>query len=292
MHPEYRGSDHDDRSRQDHRDRRRITDALAAAAAGLDVEQVPEALCRACVQLVPVTGASVSIAAASGVQVTWCASDPVAARLAEAQYTLGDGPCHSALDQVAPVLAADLTQGIDARRWPVFAQQAVELGARAAFSLPLGTGARAIGTLDLYRDRPGPLAQRDLALALLVRDALTFAVSNLNQHDPFGPDPDDGGVASWVEAAQADHMEVHQATGMVMIQLGTGPEQALDRMRARAFAQGRSVSEVARDVVARTLRFTHDTDDTGSDQDGGPAAEGRDGHDDPRHGGHKGDGTR
>ncbi|MGW6950206.1 PP2C family protein-serine/threonine phosphatase [Streptomyces xanthophaeus] len=49
----------------------------------------------------------------------------MAGRLAEAQYTLGDGPCHTALTRRAPVLAGDLTRGLDADRWPVFAQQAV-----------------------------------------------------------------------------------------------------------------------------------------------------------------------
>ncbi|MEU4728946.1 hypothetical protein [Streptomyces sp. NPDC023588] len=77
----------------------------------------------------------------------WWSSDNVARRLTEAQYTLGDGPCLTAVTRVAPVLAADLTQGADAARWPVFAQQAASLGVRAVFSLPLGSSAIAIGTL-------------------------------------------------------------------------------------------------------------------------------------------------
>ncbi|WP_327351523.1 GAF and ANTAR domain-containing protein [Streptomyces sp. NBC_01304] len=255
--------------------RQQITAALAAAAAGVARRDVPLALCRACLDLLPVTGASVSLTAPGAVQALWCASDPVAGRLAEAQYTLGEGPCRSALELVAPVLAADLTGGPDFRRWPVFAQQAVELGARAVFSLPLGTGVLAIGTFDLYRDSVGALSERELRLALMVRDALTFAVLNLH-HDfelnprhgsdlqfaaePDGHDPVDGsGVASWVEAAEADHTEVHQAVGMVMAQLETDPQQALDRLRAHAFAEGRTVTEVARDVVDRALRFQAET---------------------------------
>jgi hypothetical protein len=109
----------------------------------------------------------------------WCASDSTAARLAEAQYTLGEGPCQSALALVTPVLAADLTQGTDVRRWPVFAQQALQLGVRAVFSRPLGARAQAIGTLDLYRATGGGLSERHLRFALMVRDAITFAVLNL-----------------------------------------------------------------------------------------------------------------
>ena len=48
---------------------------------------------------------------------------------------------------------------------------------------------------------------------------------------------------------------VHQASGMIMIQLGVEIYEALSRLRAFAFAEGRSVTDVARDVVARALRF-------------------------------------
>lgn len=94
--------------------RLRISEALAAAARNAaDPQRIPDALCTACVRLLPVSGASVAISGGWGVSVTWCASDDVAARLAELQYTVGDGPCQTTLEQGAPVLAADLTDG-----WP------------------------------------------------------------------------------------------------------------------------------------------------------------------------------
>ncbi|MFI2205573.1 GAF and ANTAR domain-containing protein [Streptomyces sp. NPDC020192] len=236
-------------------ERLRVIDALAAAARGVDAQQVPETLCRACVGLLSVTGASVSISGGPTVRATWCASDRVAARLAEAQYTLGDGPCQTALDVSAPVLAGDLAREPDSRRWPVFAHQAVGLGVRAVFSLPLGVGGAAIGTLDLYRDRPGGLSASELSIALWARDAVTFAVMSLHsRRDGTERVPEDE-VASWVEASEAEHSEVYQAMGIVMVQLGVDPEEALDRMRARAFVQGRTVTEVARDVIARRFSF-------------------------------------
>ncbi|MGC5567629.1 GAF and ANTAR domain-containing protein [Streptomyces sp. FR-108] len=242
-------------------DRRRVTEAFTALASSSQVQRVPELLCGACVDLLPVTGASISITGNRTARALWCASDATAAFLAEAQYTLGDGPCQSALDRAAPVLAPDLTGGPDARRWPVFAQQAVELGVRAVFSLPLGAGALAIGTLDLYRDTAGALSPRDLRIALLVRDAVTFAVLNLEAAWDGLSSTDEAGVASWVDAAEADHIEVHQAVGMVMVQLGADPEQALDRLRAHAFAEGLTITEVAQEVLARTLRFRPEGDD-------------------------------
>ncbi|UQW99502.1 ANTAR domain-containing protein [Streptomyces sp. RerS4] len=150
--------------------------------------------------------------------------------MAEAQYTLGDGPCRSALAPAAPILAADLTGGQDALRWPVFAEQAVVLGVRALFSLPLGSAGIAIGTLDLYRDTPGPLSERDQAFAFPAADAITLALLALYAQGEQG----DAHPGGWLDGAETDHEEVHQATGMIMVHLGVGPEDALARLRAHA----------------------------------------------------------
>ncbi|MGW2746638.1 GAF and ANTAR domain-containing protein [Streptomyces sp. NPDC001450] len=234
----------------------RVGAVLTAAARGAgDPRRVPGALCAACVRLLPVTGASVSISGGRGIRVTWCASDRLAARLAELQYTVGDGPCQTALDQGAPVFAADLAGRRDTCRWPIFAHEAVGLGVAAVFSLPLGVTGTAIGTLDLYCDRPGGLSEPDLRTALWARDAMTDALTGLRPRGERDEEGEEGGAASWVCASQADHTEVQQAVGMVMVQLDLDPEQALDRIRARAFAEGRTVSQVARKVLARRLRF-------------------------------------
>ena len=49
--------------------------------------------------------------------------------------------------------------------------------------------------------------------------------------------------------------QVHQATGMISVQLDLGMQDAFARLRGRAFADRRSLAEVAADVVARRLRF-------------------------------------
>ncbi|MFD0630267.1 ANTAR domain-containing protein [Catenulispora yoronensis] len=49
--------------------------------------------------------------------------------------------------------------------------------------------------------------------------------------------------------------EVHQATGMISVQLGVSLAEALVRLRAHAWAADRLLADVAADVVARRLRF-------------------------------------
>jgi hypothetical protein len=51
---------------------------------------------------------------------------------------------------------------------------------------------------------------------------------------------------------------VYQAIGMIAVQLGVSLEEASVRLRARAFASGAVLGEVADNVVSRRLRFDPD----------------------------------
>ncbi|HSX99374.1 MAG TPA: GAF and ANTAR domain-containing protein [Streptomyces sp.] len=236
-------------------ERARIAHALIAAVRGLSPPEVPTALCRACVTLLPVaSGLSVSVLGdGSETGVVLCASDGVAARLAEVQYTLGEGPCMEAVRLRAPVFATDLTRTPDTRRWPLFSVQAARSGVEAAFSLPLTGAGSALGTLDLYRSTPGRLSRDEVRTALLVADAVTLAVIAL---DHASPAPE--GVVTWLAGAESDREEVHQATGMIMVRLGVSAEEALLRVRARAFAEGRTSVEIARAIIDRTMDLSDD----------------------------------
>ena len=48
---------------------------------------------------------------------------------------------------------------------------------------------------------------------------------------------------------------IHQATGMIAAQLDDTVANAVARLRAEAFASGRSMYEIAQDVVERRVRF-------------------------------------
>jgi hypothetical protein len=155
------------------------------------------------------------------------------------------------------VLVADLGRAADAERWPMFAHRALELETAALFAFPLSVGAIAVGTLDLYRRSPGPLTEPEIGSALLLADAVTLGVLRLY---PVGGEAEyerGEGELSWLPG-QADYDEVHQATGMVMVQCGVGPEEALLRLRGRAFAAGMDLTGLAREVVSRRVRLDED----------------------------------
>ncbi|MEV7795855.1 GAF and ANTAR domain-containing protein [Streptomyces sp. NPDC087512] len=236
-------------------DGRRAAEAIAEGVRGVPPGEVPERLCVIAVRLLPVTGASASLRGGDGLPVRLCATGGRASYLAEIQATLGDGPCVRAAATGAPVLAPDLRSGADADRWPVFAQQATAVGVYAVHALPLGSGTVCVGTLDLYRDTPGGLTEAELDTARLVAGAMTVALMAL----PRGREYDErGGRDSWLDGLADGHDEVYQAVGMVMAQLGVGADEALARLRASAFARGRTAHAVARDVLAHRERFDPD----------------------------------
>jgi len=163
------------------------------------------------------------------------------------QMELGEGPCLLAHASGIPVLLPDLAAE-NADRWPAFTPAALAAGVRAEFSLPLTVGSGGIGTFDLCRDRPGMLSDEHLADALVAADIARDAVL----YQPYavgGP-----GLAE-LAAAGTDRIVIHQATGMIAAQLDDTVANALARPRAAAFASGRSMYDIAQDVVDRRVRF-------------------------------------
>lgn len=68
-------------------------------------------------------------------------------------------------------------------------------------------------------------------------------------------DPDSN---AWAELHALSRVEVSQATGMLVAQLDLEPAEALVRLRAHAYATGRSATDVARDILDRRLRLEAD----------------------------------
>jgi GAF domain-containing protein len=208
------------------------------------VVDVVRQLCVACVELLPVDGASVSVMSDTDNRETVYASDAVIAHIEAVQFTLGEGPCFEAFHTRRPVLVPDLASAV-APSWPLFAAELVGHPVGAIFAFPLQSGAINIGAMDLYRRTPGWLSGEQVALALHAVDIATLALLAA-QFD--GPD----GARNWTDLP-LHHEQVHQATGMVMAALGMPAAQALARLRGYAFANGRMVDDVARDIVARRL---------------------------------------
>jgi hypothetical protein len=229
--------------------------------------------CAVAVTAAKVSGAGVTVMTRTDSARVVCVTDDVSARVEELQLTFGEGPCVDAYASGAPVLSTDLGAGQALRRWPAFAPAAQEIGAAAVFAFPLQVGAARVGVMDLYRREPRTLDSGELRDALLMADAAALLLLGRDtSHDDLVEEAS-GGLLSEREGYRA---EVDQATGMISVQLGVGVEEAFLRLRAHAYALDRPLTAMARDVVARRLRFSADWPaKPNGDNRGAPDADGQ-----------------
>jgi ANTAR domain len=230
---------------------------------------------QSCVDGLEVDGGSISLLTATESRQTLWASDEVGELLEDLQFSLGEGACMEAAATGRPVLVEDLHDSMEAARWPMFAASVAErTQVRALFALPLQWGSINLGVMDLYRLAAGGLSSAQYRDAITAADtaALMMLGQRTDPHPARRDDPahrndhhlpeddrsDGDGRGRWLEHAVSHRAEIHQATGMVLAQLGISATEALARLRGYAFVEQRLLIDVARDVVARRLRFTED----------------------------------
>jgi hypothetical protein len=226
----------------------RLHRILAELSAGGGDAWSSARLCRVCPGIVGANGAGVMLMSGDIPSGSLCTSNEVSHLIEELQYTLGEGPCVDAYHQDRVVAEPDLADPVT-RRWFAFTPPALEAGVRAVFGFPLRVGAVRLGALNFYRDRSGPLSDDQHADALVLADVVARWVL-----DAQGGAPADE-VAAGLETGADFHFVVHNAAGMVSVQLGVSVTEAIIRLRAYAFSNDRLLADVAEDVVARRLQL-------------------------------------
>lgn len=197
---------------------------------------------------VPVTGASISTMGELLGPETISSSDPLAARIDELQFDLGEGPCWDALSSAGPILVPDI-RDIDAGVWPAFTRAISAEGVGAIFAFPLAIGPLRIGAMDLYCSAPGELGDEYTEQSILLADIVSRRVLKRSMRLAGAPEYSDDG-------SRHSRRSIHQAVGFVIAQLGISPEDAHLLIQGHAFGEGRSMHEVAEDILERRLTFT------------------------------------
>jgi hypothetical protein len=199
-------------------------------------------LARPFVRFLPITGASVSTFGSLLGTETISATDARAGRVDELQFDLGEGPCWEALATRRPVLQPDFPSSVS---WPAFAAAVKDEEIAALFAFPLMFGPLEIGAIDLYSTTPVSLTLRQQQQTL----ALSAIVSRILLRHAIGTGDEAGATTTFSRRL------IHQATGMVLAQLGTTPEDAYLIIQARAFADDRPMRDIAEDIIERRIRF-------------------------------------
>jgi GAF domain-containing protein len=191
------------------------------------------------------------------VPATVAASDETAARLAEAQYAVGEGPCLEAIANGRAVHVRD--QHAD-QRWSHYRSMARDRGVQSSLSLPFFVEGAPAGALNLYDGR-GPdgfgAAARKRAEVFAVQAATAVALSQqLSKHERR---------SDQVAAALRSRSAIDQALGILMVQEQCDAETALDLLRRHS----QTTNQKLRDVAARLVeRATGHRPSTPSDFEG------------------------
>ena len=204
-----------------------------------------ERLCLASRNLAGADAAAITVAFAGTNRVTLFATDELSARLEDLQEVMGEGPGYSAASHGRVEVCRLGT--LAAERWPLFSSAALELAGPATLhAVPMQPNNQLFGVMTLYQlEHP----DADLAMDVPTLERLATATGAALMRDPAAADQDltDG---PWQSSAQ-----IHQATGMVVAQLGLGADDALAVLKAHAYAGETTLADIAKRVVNKTIHF-------------------------------------
>lgn len=215
----------------------RLTRTLARLAPR---QPLPLRLCHAVLEVAEGRDSAIALGLTTHGRSVLCATSPAAARFEDAQDLVGQGPSLEALRSGRYVGCLDLSE--HRARWPQLVDATVDLGLGKVQALPIRPGPVTIGVLTVHHEvgHRDTLEPTDLQF---LADAVGAAI--------LGELPDLHTSSSlWTHRDR-----VSQATGMVVAQLGVGPEDAVAVLRAHAFAQETTLAEISALVVARELDF-------------------------------------
>jgi len=158
---------------------RQLSDVLSEFARTMvtdfPIQDILDHLVRRIVEILPVTGAGVSLISPATDPRYVAASDGTALVYEQLQSELGEGPCLVAYGTGDAVSVPDLRED---ERFERFTPRALDAGLMAVFTFPLRQGETRLGALDLYRDQPGPLDPSDLASAQTLADVTAAYLVN------------------------------------------------------------------------------------------------------------------
>ena len=163
------------------------------------------------------------------------------------QYDSGQGPCIQAT-RVGETINVALAE--TKSRWPEFAETAVSAGYRSVLSTPLRTGGRFTGAMTLYSQGTTPFDEDHMRAARAFADQAELVLDDaaaLADVAAFGAADT---LHRRLSEAVLTRDIVGWATGIFMGGRHCSPDDAFDILRRTSKQSGRTLRDVASDVVA------------------------------------------
>lgn len=201
------------------------------------------AVCREAVAETPgVVGVGISLATDEFLVPIGTSDTTWTPTVEEVYLTYGEGPAIDVIETGRSVMLESLNT--DETRWPGWIRAADRRGVRGLWCHPLAVDDVVVAALSFYLadDQPPPIDGDSEHVRSLVELAERFVQADLDR------------VLGGDEGFGATDV-VHVAAGMLAIQFGIGTDEAIARLRARAFATGKSLTDAAGAMVERRLPF-------------------------------------
>jgi hypothetical protein len=144
------------------------------------------------------------------------------------------------------------------RRWPAFADLLLgETPFHGVVALPLQPALAGPGAIDLFFEDAGAVTSLDVFEAMAVGELVTSELSDAAIWSTWLP----GEGPRWLHGPSPRRRAVvWEAIGKIGIELEVSAPAALDLLRGAAYGAGRTVDDVAEDLLAGRLR-PQDLDD-------------------------------
>lgn len=205
-----------------------------------DLHDALERAVSACIEVFAVSGSGLMIADDENSLRAVAVSDAQGAILEKVQIETGQGPCVDAFVFGTVVSTADLA--VDTR-WPASRDALLAQGIRSLLGVPVRLGAVVVGSLNVYRDRPGEWHETERAALERygeVVEATLYAA--LRAHRA-------GKLADQLQYALDYRIVIERGVGYLMARDRLDAVAAFDRLRRSSRHSRRRVADVAQTLL-------------------------------------------
>jgi transcriptional regulator with GAF, ATPase, and Fis domain len=210
-----------------------------------DVVDFLQTLTERCVELAGADAAGLMLDDQRGTLQPIAHTDESARLLELFELQRAEGPCLDCFATGQRIANIDLARATE--RWPLFAEEARDLGFVTFHALPLRLRTQVIGALNLFSARPAPLSVDHLAVAQGLADIATIGLL----HERAARDQ--LALSEQLQTALQSRILIEQAKGVLSERTGTSVEAAFRLMRAHARRTGSLLTTIADGVVTGSL---------------------------------------
>jgi len=224
---------------------RTFVEAADTLVSDFDVVDFLTTLAARCTDLFDASEAGIMLTDHNGGLQVVASSSHAMKRLELFEVQHSEGPCIDCYRSAQLIASEDLEADRD--RWPRFAPEAIDHGMLSAWALPMRLRETTLGSLNLLRDRSGPLADDDLSAAQALADVATIALIQQRAAE------DARILNEQLQTALTSRVTIEQAKGVLAERAGLTMDVAFERLRRYARAHRRRLTDVARAVAERDM---------------------------------------